>query len=138
MFEDDDLEIADRALKVLEENRSKFVAALNKSNTEEKPEVGEILVSNGGVVFECFHQNITLRHKFIAVEGKPRLIQYNFVVAHEGEEIAILTLYHQPNGNLTKDVEGKDSVCGHNNTYVAKNLMNEVGKSLLHSCVFAP
>lgn len=138
MYEDNELMIAVRALEKLEEHHGKFIAALDKSNTEETREVGEISIADNSIIFSCLNYKVTLKHRFVALGDRLKLIQYTFYVVHEDESVPILTLYHQVNGELTKDLEAKDKVCDYNNTYVATLLMNEVGKSLLTSRFFAP
>lgn len=138
MYEDNELEIAVRALEKLQEHHDKFITALKRSNAEEEPEVGEISITDGAIIFTCLNHKVTLKHRSIAHGGRLKLIQYRFCVPHDDEDVAILTLYHQTNGELTKDVDGEEKVCGYNNTYVATFLMNEVGKGLLMSRFFAP
>lgn len=138
MYEDNDLKIAVNALEKLEGHHFKFIAALNKSNTEEKPGIGEISIIKDVIIFACLNYKVALKHRCVVSGGRLSSIQYRFCVTHKDEEVPILTLYHQANGELTEDLEAKNKVCDYNNTYVATLLMNEVGKKLLLSSYFAP
>jgi hypothetical protein len=121
----------------LQTMHTRFVGEL-ESAARQKCEFGSMSVNATTIECQYLNHNVTATHRPIAIEGKVRAIEYDFVVSWNDESLSVLRLYLQPNGSLTRDAVGSQRFQDFNNTYNKSHILAELSSALLSSEVFSP
>ncbi|MFL6698763.1 MAG: hypothetical protein ACJ8GJ_16485 [Vitreoscilla sp.] len=118
-----------------------LLGKLGSSATEGQSAGSSLTVVDGAIVAHSFGHRIDVAWRPVLNGSAQPFLEYKFLVKWEGEQVEVNVLHLYPDlafYSPKPGAVGRDLVCRLDNSYLCRQLMEQVASALVGSAVFAP
>lgn len=127
---------AKKSLSVATDFNQRFLSHC-ESNATPQELATQLQVVGSQISIQSFGYLASAVCRFVRAPEGGFAAEYIFRVPFNDEQLEVWRCYLSTNGRIVEDLNGSDSVCDYNNTYIAKHICGRVLLGVLRSAVFA-